>query len=241
MLEGKRSADAEIGADGQQAGVEGAVVDGAGGDAVAQVEPLAIGGGCPRFDVGGDHEPVASERAGVKAAEGATVLVLIEDATGEAVLSEPDALLYDPRGLQLAEVVRLLHGFDVVGAAGDGQAELMGTELVLAEQVGFGRDCQPIQEIWHLDRIKMLGSRCLDGSEVKRSELVSVAAQVEEELGLAAGAVGTEPFEIEHLVGERADRPLECGCQGMHGVGEAVSVGTAELVWIDEAEEPEAE
>lgn len=56
-----------------------------------------------------------------------------------------------------------------------------------------------------------------------------------------AGAVGPEPFEVEHLVGQRSDRTLQRPGEGIDLGGQAMEVRAAVPVGVEQAEETEAE
>lgn len=77
---------------------------------------------------------MAAQAAGIEPAEGAVMPVLREHLTGEAVLTEPDALLDDARGLQVVEAVRLLHRAEIVSGPVESQIQLSGADLVLPEE-----------------------------------------------------------------------------------------------------------
>src|SRR5262249_24870057 len=63
--------DAQSGVDGDHAGVEGHVVGGTGGQAVARIKPLGRGAVLPGLDVASHEHPGGAERRGLEAAKDA--------------------------------------------------------------------------------------------------------------------------------------------------------------------------
>src|SRR4051794_18071031 len=98
-------------------------------------------------------------------------------------------------------------------------------------------EIEPAEEVGDLSFAEPLNAGSLHRQPVERGEAVHVAAEVQEELGLDAGAVGSEPFEIEHLVRQRSDRSLQRLGEGMHPGGQAMEVCAAKCVGIEQAEE----
>ena len=92
--------DAQSAVDRQHAGVEGHVVGGAGGQAVARVEPLAGGTVLPRLDMAGQQHPPGPGRRGPQPAEHAPPAAVGQYLHGEHVLADPGRGQHNPLGLQ---------------------------------------------------------------------------------------------------------------------------------------------
>jgi hypothetical protein len=133
---GQRAGDADLKAciHGEQTGVEGHVVAGAGGQAVAEIQALGGRAVLPRLDMPGHEHAPSTERSRVQPAEHAPSAAVGQHVQGEHTLPDPSRGQQDALGLLLGPGT---FGRGLGNLVLEGILQSRGAEVVLAEEVEF--------------------------------------------------------------------------------------------------------